>query len=468
MENKMTMGENSKSSKNYALGMSLVAALGGLLFGYDTAVISGVIGYLQTKFELSEIMMGWAASSAIIGCVFGVFVAGYIADKIGRKKTLIVTGILFLLSSVIAGIAPDLITFLIGRFIGGLGIGAASVVSPLYISEIAPEKKRGTLVTLYQLAIVIGINLIYFVNLKIAGMGDEMWNVNTGWRYMIGSGALPSIVFLILLIIVPESPRWLIKKNRDAEAYKVLTKVNGSEKAREVQSEIKDTLQQQSLNKEKGNLRDLLKPGIRMALIVGVFLALFSQITGINAIIYYAPEIFKAAGFGTDSALFQTVLIGVVNTVFTFVAIGLIDKAGRKKLLLWGVAGMAICLFGIGICYYFNYMQGPLLLTFILVYIACFASSLGPVSWVVISEIYPTKIRGMAMATASAVVWIGALIITILFPWLLKNLGGAYIFWIFMINAVILFLFTLFIVPETKQKSLEEIERLWFKKPKTS
>ncbi len=447
-----------EGSKGYVLKIALVAALGGLLFGYDTAVISGVIGSLQKKFGLSTMMMGWAASSAIWGCVAGVLVAGVVSDKIGRKKTLIITAILFLISSIVAAVPQNLTQFLIGRFIGGLGIGAASIISPLYISEIAPAKNRGTLVTMYQLAIVIGINLIYFVNLKIANVGDEQWNVNIGWRYMIASGALPSILFLSLLFIVPESPRWLTSKNKPDQAFGILEKINGTGTARNILQEI-----QQALRTEQGRLAELFKPGMRMAMIVGIVLALFSQITGINAIIYYAPEIFKSAGFGTDSALLQTVLIGVVNTVFTFVAIGFIDKIGRKKLLLLGVGGMVLCLLGIGVCYHFNLMNGPLLLVFILAYIACFASSLGPIPWVIISEIFPTKIRGVAMSVATVVLWIGVLLITQLTPWLLENLGGAYTFWLFMINSIILFIFTLLKIPETKQKTLEEIERGWHK-----
>lgn len=450
---------NQQIHKGYVLKISLVAALGGLLFGYDTAVISGVIGSLQKKFELSTLMMGWAASSAIWGCIAGVLIAGVVSDKIGRKKTLIITAVLFLISSIVAAVPQNLTQFLVGRFIGGLGIGAASIISPLYISEVAPAKIRGILVTMYQLAIVIGINLIYFVNLKIANIGNEQWNIDTGWRYMIASGALPSILFLVLLFIVPESPRWLTNNKKPEEALNILQKINGKKEAGKILDEI-----QLTLRAETGKFKELFQPGIRIAMIVGVFLALFSQITGINAIIYYAPEIFKSAGLGTDSALLQTVLIGVVNTIFTFVAIGFIDKIGRKKLLLIGVAGMIICLLGIGLCYYFNVMNGPLLLIFILSYIACFASSLGPIPWVIISEIFPTKIRGIAMSVAALVLWIGVLLITQLTPWLLENLGGAYTFWLFMLNSIILFFFTLLWIPETKQRTLEEIEQSWHRK----
>jgi MFS transporter, SP family, arabinose:H+ symporter len=444
------------STSGFVLKVSIVAALGGLLFGYDTAVIAGAIGFLQTRFDLSPAMVGWAASSAIWGCAFGAMFAGYLSDKIGRKKVLLITALLFLISSLGAAVPANLTQFVIARFIGGLGIGAASMLSPLYISEIAPARIRGTLVSLYQLAIVIGINLIYFVNLKIAALGDMTWNVDLGWRYMLGSGVIPAFLFLVLLFLVPESPRWLVKKKRYDEAFDTLEKVNGREIASEVMNEIKA-----ALTSETGTVKELFSPGLRMALIVGVVLALFSQITGINAIIYYAPEIFKSIGFAAESAFFQTVLIGVINTLFTFIAIWLIDRAGRRTLLLWGVTGMIICLLGTGICFYFNIIQGPWLLIFILGYIASFASSLGPIPWVIMSEIFPTKTRGIAMSFCTIILWIGVLFITQFTPILLGSIGGAFTFWIFMANAIILLVFIWKMIPETKQRTLEEIEQSW-------
>jgi len=446
----------TKSSAAFILKVSTVAAIGGLLFGYDTAVIAGVIGYLQIKFSLSPAMVGWAASSAIWGCIFGAMFAGYVSDTIGRKKALLITAVLFFISAVAASFANNLTQFILARFIGGLGIGAASMLSPLYISEIAPAKIRGRLVSLYQLAIVIGINLIYFVNLKISGYGNEAWNVEYGWRYMLASGILPAFLFFVLLFFVPESPRWLTKKDRTNEAFNILEKVNGEEKAKEVLQEIKDALLH-----ETGTIRELFKPGLRKAMIVGIVVAMFSQITGINAIIYYAPEIFKTAGAGIESALLQTVILGVVNTLFTFVAIWLIDKIGRKTLLLWGVSGMTISLLAIGSCYYYNLTNGPWLLIFIIAYLASFASSLGAIPWVIISEIFPTKTRGIAMSFATVVLWIGVVLITQLTPVMLGSLGGAFTFWLFMINAIILIIFTWKVIPETRQRTLEEIELSW-------
>ena len=323
------------------------------------------------------------------------------------------------------------------------------------ISEIAPAKSRGRLVSLYQLAIVLGINLIYFVNLRIAAMGDEAWNVDRGWRYMLASGMLPAVLFLVLLLFVPESPRWLTAKGRKDEAMDILKKVNGEEVASVVHKEIVD-----ALGHETGTLKELFRPGLRMAMLVGVFLAFFCQITGINAIIYYAPEIFKNAGFGTESAFTQTVIIGVVNTLFTFLAIWLIDKAGRRALLLWGVTGMIVCLFAVAFCYHYH-IGGFWLLICILGYIACFASSLGPVPWVIMAEIFPTRSRGVAMSFATVVLWVGVLLITQLTPVMLDKLKGTKTFLLFMVNAIILLVFTWKRIPETRQRTLEDIEKSW-------
>ena len=453
---RMAINDSSQTSSGFVMKVSLVAALGGLLFGYDTAVIAGVIGYLQKRFELSPIMTGWAASSAIWGCAFGAMAAGYLSDRFGRKKVLIVTAILFIISSIGAMVPRNLEEFLVARFIGGLGIGAASMLSPLYISEIAPSQNRGRLVSLYQLAIVIGINLIYFVNLIIASFGDETWNVEVGWRYMLGSGTIPAVLFLVLLFIVPESPRWLVKKGKYSDALDTLEKVNGAGEGKNVLNEIKE-----SLGQEVGTLSDLFSKRLKPALVIGIILALFSQITGINAIIYYAPEIFKGIGFASESAFMQTVLIGAINTIFTFVALWLIDKAGRKTLLQWGVAGMIVCLLGVGLCFHFNLTNGPWLILFILAYIACFASSLGPIPWVMISEIFPTRTRGIAMSFCTVVLWIGVLAVTQFTPVLLQRVGGSYTFWIFMINAIVLLWFVWKKTPETKQRTLEEIEQSW-------
>lgn len=442
----------------YLIKVTLIGALGGLLFGYDTAVISGAIGFLETKFGLDANMKGWAVSSAILGCIMGVAVAGYVADKIGRKKTMLITAFLFAISALGCAIAGSFTQLVIARIIGGVGVGAASMLSPLYISEIAPAEKRGMLVSLYQLAIVLGINIVFFFNYMVAGSHTEQWNIDTGWRYMLGSETVPALLFLIALFFVPESPRWLSKKGRDAEALDVLSRVNSEVVAKKIHKEI-----QEALGHEKGTFKELFAPGLRMAMIIGIFLALFSQITGINAIMYYAPEILKGVGFGVDSALMQTVIIGVINTIFTFVAIKYIDKLGRRTLLLWGVSGMIICLFAIGMLYQFELTSGPWLLLFILGFVGCFATSLGPIPWVLISEIFPTKTRGIAMSLSIVVLWIGVMLISQFTPVLLEELGAGYTFWLFMVNAIILVIFTYKMIPETKGKTLEEIEMSWKK-----
>ncbi len=435
--------------------LTAVAALGGLLFGYDTAVISGAIGFLKTKFQLSAAMTGWAASSAIIGCIFGAMFAGWASDRFGRKKVLILTAILFAVSAIGAALPSSLTQFAIFRFIGGLGIGAASMVSPLYITELAPAKIRGRLVSYYQLAIVIGILVIFFVNTIIQGAGDEAWNVEYGWRYMMASGVLPALLFLIALFFVPESPRWLAKEGREQEAMDVLSSINGASKAGEILKEVKETL-----HEEQGTLRELFAGRFRKAIFVGIVLSIFSQVQGINAIMYYAPEIFKAVGTGTDAAFQQTVIIGIINVLFTFVAINWVDKWGRKTLLLFGGAGMAISLLMVGLAFHFGW-TGYGLLLFILLYIAGFAASYGPVTWVVISEIFPIKMRGLAMSVATLALWVAVYLVTQMFPILLEQVGPAGTFWIFGGMSLLAFFFVLSQVPETKGKTLEEIEREW-------
>lgn len=435
--------------------LTAVAALGGLLFGYDTAVISGAIGFLKTRFALSAAMEGWAASSAIIGCIFGAMFAGWASDRFGRKKVLILTAVLFAVSAIGAALPENLTQFAIFRFIGGLGIGAASMVSPLYITELAPAGIRGKLVSYYQLAIVIGIVVIFFVNSLIQSSGDEAWNVEYGWRYMMASGLLPALLFFVSLFFVPESPRWLTKENREPEAMKILAGINGEAKAVDIMKEVKEALKE-----EQGTLGELFTGRFKKAIFVGILLCIFSQVQGINAIMYYAPEIFKAVGSGTESAFQQTVIIGVINTLFTFVAINRIDRWGRKTLLLWGGAGMALSLGMVGMAFYAGW-SGPGLLIFILLYIACFAASYGPVTWVMVSEIFPIKMRGVAMSVATVVLWGAVYLVTQMFPILLHGAGPAMTFWIFCGMSVLAFLFVHYYLPETKGKTLEEIEKSW-------
>ncbi len=445
-----------KQSLKYVYQCTFVAAVGGLLFGYDTAVVAGAIGFIQQKYELSAAMTGWAASCALVGCMVGAMFAGAVSDKLGRKKVLMMAGVAFAISSLGIMLPLSLSWFIVFRFIGGIGIGIASMLAPMYISEIAPAQIRGRLISIYQLGIVIGILLIYFVNAAIAGMYDEAWNVEQGWRWMFGSGLLPSLVFIGLLLIVPESPRWLAQENRWDEAKDILTKVGGKEQAQAELATIRE-----SLNLQQISFSRLLKPGLRTALIIGVVLSILSQVTGINVIMYYAPEIFKATGDGSSSALMQTVLVGGINTLMTVVAIKYVDKWGRKKLLLVGAAGMAVCLALVGFAFYTNNTQGYWVLAGILAYISFFAISLGPLTFVVVAEIFPTHIRGRAMSVAIFFLWLSVYIVSQTFPMLLESIGSAYTFWIYMVMSVIAFIFVWAMVPETKGKTLEAIEQLW-------
>ena len=446
----------SPHSLRYVYQCAFVAAVGGLLFGYDTAVVAGAIGFIQQKYDLSPAMTGWAASCALVGCMVGAMFAGALSDKWGRKKILMLSGIAFAVSSIGIMLPMDLSWYIVFRFIGGIGIGIASMLAPMYISEIAPANIRGRLISIYQLGIVIGILLIYFVNAAIAGLHDEAWNIDYGWRWMFGSGIIPSIVFIILLLIVPESPRWLSQKNRWSEAEDILIKVSGEETAKKELSYIRE-----SLSFQKISFLKLIKPGLRTVLIIGVILSILSQVTGINVIMYYAPEIFKSTGDGSSSALMQTVLVGGINVLMTLVAIKYVDSVGRKKLLLIGAAGMAVCLALIGFAFYTNHVQGFWILTGILLYISFFAISLGPLTFVVVAEIFPTHIRGRAMSVAIFFLWLSVYIVSQTFPMLLESIGSAFTFWIYMIMSVIAFLFVWNFIPETKGKTLEEIEQLW-------
>lgn len=445
-------------SMKFVTLVSIVSALGGLLFGFDTAVVSGAIGFMEEHFDLTKLQVGWAVSSLIIGCIVGAAMSGILGDRFGRKRVLIAAAFLFIISSIGSAIPESFSGFIIARIIGGIGIGITSTLCPLYNAEIAPAKFRGRLVALNQLAIVTGIFLTYFVNLWISNAGDAAWSVTSAWRWMFGVGAVPGLLFLILLFFVPESPRWLIKQGRAVAALPILLRIHGEELARKEVIDIKHSFEQES-----GSIKQLFSPGLRIALIVGVGLAFLQQVTGINAVMYYAPEIFKATGAGTNASLVQTILVGFINFLFTIIALWLIDKVGRKALLLVGSASMAICLLVIGIAFQTGHSAGPLVLIFILLYVASFAISLGPVVWVIISEIFPNRIRGKATAIAAMVLWAADYLVSQTFPPLLGSAGPAATFWIYGSMALIAFLFTWRIVPETKGKSLEEIESLWAK-----
>ncbi len=450
---------SNRGGTRYVVLATFVATLGGLLFGYDTAVISGAIGFLKTRFELDAHLEGWAASSALVGCIIGASFAGVASDRIGRKRMLLLSAVLFTVSAIGSALPRDLTEFSIARIVGGIGVGAASMLSPLYISEIAPARIRGRLVSLNQFAIVFGMLLVYFVNAYIAQAGDsiggETWNVTYGWRWMFGSETLPAIIFFVLLFGVPESPRWLLKQGRREQALGILTSLGGAEHAQREMTEIEDAIQH-----EGPSLGLLLKPGMRVALVIGVALAILQQVTGINVVLYFAPEIFKSAGLDAAHAISQTVIVGIVNLVFTIVAVLVVDRIGRKPLLLAASACMGISLFLLGGAFVLGRLQGPWVLLFVLTYVASFAVAMGPVVWVVMAEIFPTRIRGTAMSIATVCLWVACFAVSQSFPWMLERFAGKS-FFLYAAMCVVAFVFVALIVPETKGKTLEEIERRW-------
>ncbi|GFN31502.1 sugar porter family MFS transporter [Paenibacillus xylaniclasticus] len=436
--------------------MSIIAALGGLLFGFDTAVVSGAVGFMEERFQLNEVQVGWAVSCLIIGCIIGAGASGILSDRFGRKKVLIVAALLFTIGSIGSALPDTFSWYIVWRMIGGLGIGITSTLCPLYNAEISPAQFRGRLVAFNQLATVTGIFLTYFVNSGFASYGDDAWDVSTAWRWMLGIGAVPGLAFMILLFIVPESPRWLIKQGRAPEALDILVKVHGEAGARQEVLDIKQSFQ----DEKRSSLRHLFQPGLRTALIVGVVIAILQQITGINAVLYYAPEILKETGAGTNAALLQTILVGAINVIFTILAIWLIDKIGRKVLLLVGSSIMTVCLILIGYAFHTD-TTGAAVLILLLVYVAAFAISLGPVVWVLLAEIFPNHIRGRATAIASMALWAADYVVSQSFPPMLESAGAASTFWIFAVMGLITVIFTWRVIPETKGKSLEQIENMW-------
>jgi len=457
------LGNQEEGSIVYVMAVCLVAALGGLLFGYDTGVINGAIGPLEEYFALDARGKGWATGCALLGCAIGAAVAGVLSDRLGRKKVLTISAILFLVSAVGTALPRDITTFIIFRVVGGVGVGAAAMSSPMYIAEISPARIRGRMVSVNQFAIVTGFLVVYFVNYFIALQGDSTWNQQLGWRWMFGSEALPAVSLLVLLFFVPESPRWLTKQNRSDEALEILTRVNGAEYAKTELLEIRETIAHES-----GSLKQLFGPGMKIVLVIGIVLAVLQQVTGINVFLYFGTEIFKKMGSGTNAALAQTVIVGAVNLSFTIVAIWTVDRLGRRPLMMIGSAGMGISLLAMGLATYCQRTELWILL-FILGYIACFALSVGPVTWVILSEIFPTRIRGRAMAIATICLWVANYVISQTFPmmdeneWLLEKFHRAFPFWLYSAFCVVLLVFVWRFVPETKGKTLEQIEKCWMR-----
>ena len=457
----------------YVVFLSVVAAIGGILFGYDTAVISGTTDIVAGQFSLSDLAKGWYVGCALIGSIVGVLVAGMMSDFLGRKLTMLVSALMFSISAIGCAMCGSLGQLVLFRMIGGFGIGVVSIVSPMYISEVAVPEKRGTLVSLYQLAITVGFLLAYLVNYLVLKSADvsqcaapapvratvplmeRMWG-SEYWRGMLGCETIPDLLFLLVIFFIPESPRWLIVKGRDDAAARVLSRIYSAEG---VQEQL--ALTKASVSAEvKSEWRALLEPGILVAVLIGSAIAILGQFMGVNAVLYYGPEIFKNAGF--EDPLFSTVLVGVVNMLTTVIALLIIDRVGRKKLVYWGVSGMILCLVMIAV-YFLPMTSLPtwFMLTFFLLYVFCTAISISAVVFVILSEMYPNRVRGLAMSIAGFALWLGTYLIGQLTPWMLGHLTPAGTFFLFALMCFPYLYLMRFKVPETTGKSLEEIERHW-------
>ena len=468
------MAKNNKTS-GYVIFMAIVAAIGGILFGYDTAVISGTTELVKNQFLLTNLGEGWYVGCALIGSICGVLVAGALSDYLGRKLTMLISAALFSISAIGCAVCGNFNALVAYRIIGGVGIGIVSIVSPIYISEVSPAKIRGTLVSLYQLAVTVGFLMAYLINWIIDGNIDPAFTANAdislwdkmfqaeAWRGMLGSETIPALLFFFIIFFIPESPKWLIVNGKLSKATVVLSKIynNGDD----IQNEI-DVTTASMAGENKGSWNDLLKPGIFIAVLAGSAIAILGQFMGVNAVLYYGPKIFSQAGF--DNPMFSTVLVGVVNMVTTILAVFIIDKVGRKQLIYWGVSGMIICLLAIGTYFAAGEKLGlgnGFMLTFFLAYVFCCAISISAIVFVLISEMYPNSVRGRAMSIAGFALWIGTYLIGQLTPVLL-GWSQAGTFFIFAIMCIPYMLIMWKVIPETTGKTLEEIEQYWIAKGK--
>ncbi len=454
MDNNRKSPLDSSHSRLPLVIAATVSTLGGLLFGYDNIVISGAIGYLSQLFHLNAAGVGWAAGCALIGCIAGCAAAGTVADYLGKKKGLALCALCFAFSSVGMLFAANLHQFVLWRLIGGVGIGAASVISPNYIAEIAPTKVRGRCVTLYQMGIVVGILAAVFVNMLIQRMGDEAWNISTGWRWMFFAGVVPAILFGLMILPAVESPRWLMKMGRRDRAVSVLAKINGPVPAAREATEIED-----SLASEEGHISELFTT-FRRPLLLGIMLAGLQQISGITPLFSFLPEIFRAAGTATSDAFYQSVLVSLINLLFTLFALWLVDRAGRKTLILAGTSLQCVSFALVG-WFYHIHGSGLAVLIFVMSFVAGHAFGNGVACWVIISEIYPPKVRGRGMSIATTALWLVGYLGNQWFPIMQKHLGSDGTFWVFSAGALLTVILVGWLVPETKGRSLEEITKFW-------
>lgn len=453
-------------NKKFVYFICLVSAMGGLLFGYDWVVIGGAKPFYELYFGIGDdpFMQGLAMSIALLGCLIGAMITGGMADRYGRKPLLAISAFIFLLSAYATGAFSSFSYFLVARFLGGIGIGIASGLSPMYIAEVAPTEVRGKLVSLNQLAIVIGILAAQIANLLIAEPIPAhftpaeicaSWNGQMGWRWMFWGAAYPAAAFLLLVMFIPESPRWLLVKGKESKSFDILKKIGGEMFAQQELALVRETDQAKT---SEGGLKLLFSRPYRKVLILGIVLAVFQQWCGTNVIFNYAQEIFQSAGYSVGDVLFNIVITGVANVIFTFVAIYTVDRLGRRALMKFGAGGLAGIYLILGICYFFH-VSGFFMIVLVVLAIACYAMSLGPVTWVLLSEIFPNRVRGIAMATSTFALWIGSFTLTYTFPLLNKMLGSSGTFWIYSVICAVGYLFFVRALPETKGKSLESLEK---------
>ena len=515
----------NKSTRFTAM-VALIVALGGFLMGFDASVISGVVGFIEGEFELTKIELGWSVSSLALSATLAMMLAGPISDRVGRRPVLRIAAVLFALSAIASAIAPNFLLLVVARMVGGLGVGAALIIAPMYIAEISPAEVRGRMVSFNQLNIVIGISAAFFCNYLILTLGqsDLVWAETLrldewSWRWMLGVETLPAVLYFFALLLVPESPRWLAMRGREVEALEILQKFSGPGQAETDLQEIHDSLAAEA-RQEGASLAALFHPSMKLVLTIGVSVGILQQITGINSVFFYSPMIFEQSGIGTNAAFMQAVLVGIVNLAFTIAAMALIDKLGRRPLLGFGLAGIAVCMltlaYGFGAATYrldqdsidtlpveiegtqissvagviyesdiefreavsaaigadmYNQYESalvssaidinPLLILFaILGFVASFAISIGPIMWVLFAELYPNRIRGIAISFVGLINSAVAFLVTFIFPWELENLGNANTFLIYGVIAVIGLIFVMRILPETKGRSLEELEQI--------
>ncbi|MHA4895897.1 sugar porter family MFS transporter [Pedobacter sp. PWIIR3] len=456
------------SYKFYLALITVVASLGGLLFGFDMAVISGVLPFVRKQFDLTALQEGWFVSSALVGCIVGVAFSGDLSDRLGRKKLLFLSALLFLISAIGCALVHSLDLLIVARLIGGVGVGIASIVVPLYLSEIAPANVRGRLVTCYQLAITVGILLAYITNslllshseLNMASATSSLTDlifVTEVWRGMFSIGTILAVLFLLGLFFVPESPRWLLRKGFRVEGLDILNRIDNGKEQPATSGNIEES-------DETGTYKELFSPTLRKALLLGILLPLFSQLSGINAIIYFGPSILNDAGIALSNSFLGQVIFGIANLVFTFIAIWKVDDWGRRPLYIAGTIGATVSLAATGLLFYLGLTTSVFLIISMTLFLACFAFSIGPLKFVVASEIFPTKIRGKAMGVSIMVMWVADTIMGQVTPILLKEAGTAATFWVFGFFCFIAFITVYKLLPETKGKSLEEIETFWKEK----